>query len=255
MLDMTPLGWLGRKTSTQTNNPSALASALVFICSLLAGDFQPQHVWKLPGSSRSCYQFSLPATSQDVAACTALVCGAQCSMPVRLGYWQSQTSTVGEWQGNDQTDLQCQAIVTTRSSELLAWLGIEDLDRILMERRLGMDMSNAPMMQSRQPLTFRLMESVGLGGLRWHESSWQREITESGSSWLSTLIMDIPGDLVWDLPCVQQASYLEGGPPMWMLPLYPHVNQKCDVNGYCSDMFQPLISDQGRYCLSLIQQF
>ena len=35
-----------------------------------------------------------------------------------------------------------------------------------------------------------------------------------------------PGDLVWDLPCVQQASYLEGGPLMWMLPLYLHVNQK-----------------------------
>ena len=37
-----------------------------------------------------------------------------------------------------------------------------------------------------------------------------------------------PGDLVWDLPCVQQASYLEGGPLMWMLPLYLHVNQKSD---------------------------
>ena len=26
--------------------------------------------------------------------------------------------------------------------------------------------------------------------------------------------------------CMQQASYLEGGPLMWMLPLYRHVNQK-----------------------------
>ena len=25
---------------------------------------------------------------------------------------------------------------------------------------------------------------------------------------------------------MQQASYLEGGPLMWMLPLYLHVNQK-----------------------------
>ena len=41
------------------------------------------------------YQFSHPATSlsRHVAACTALVCGAQCSMSVRLGH----------------TDLQCQA--------------------------------------------------------------------------------------------------------------------------------------------------
>ena len=27
---------------------------------------------------------------------------------------------------------------------------------------------------------------------------------------------------------MQQASYLEGGPLMWMLPLYMHINQKSD---------------------------
>ena len=41
-------------------------------------------------------------------------------------------------------------------------------------------------------------------------------------------MIDIPGDLVRDLLCVQQASYLEGRSLMWMLPLYLHVNQKCD---------------------------
>ena len=45
------------------------------------------------------------------------------------------------------------------------------------------------------------------------------------SSRLSTFMINIPGDLVWDLPCVQQASYLEGGQLMWMLPLYLHVNK------------------------------
>ena len=94
----------------------------------------------------------------------------------------------------------------------------------------GTDMWNAPMVQSRQPLTYRLMESMGLGGPRWHGSSWQRGSAESGSSRLSTLMTDIPGDLVWDLPCVQQASYLERGPLMWMLPLYLHVNQKSDYD-------------------------
>ena len=77
------------------------------ICSQqpVAVNFQPQHVWKLPWrSSRSCYQFSLPATSlsRNVAMCTALVIGVQFSMPVRLGHWQSQTSNVcsgmtGQW--------------------------------------------------------------------------------------------------------------------------------------------------------------
>ena len=43
-------------------------------------------------------------------------------------------------------------------------------------------------------------------------------------------MIDVPGDLVWDLPCVQQASYLEGGLLVWMLPLYLHVNQKSDYD-------------------------
>ena len=88
------------------------------------------------------------------------------------------------------------------------------------EGSAGMDMWNAPTVQSRQPLTYRLMESVGLGGPRWLGSSWQRGIAESGSSQLSTLIIETPGDLVWDLPCVQQASCLEGGPLLWIWPLY-----------------------------------
>ena len=71
-----------------------------------------------------------------------------------------------------------QDIVTTRSSELLVRLGIEDLDLILKESN-RMDMWNAPMVQSRQPLTYRLMESAGLGGPKCHRSSWQRGIAES----------------------------------------------------------------------------
>ena len=35
---------------------------------------------------------------------------------------------------------------------------------------------------------------------------------------------------MWDLLCVQQASYLEGGPLMWMLSLYLHVNQKSNYD-------------------------
>ena len=33
---------------------------------------------------------------------------------------------------------------------------------------------------------------------------------------------------MWGLPCMQQASYLEGGPLMWILPLYLHVNKKSE---------------------------
>ena len=91
-----------------------------------------------------------------------------------------------------------------------------------------MDTWNAPTVQSRQPLTYRLLESVGLGGPRWLGSSWQKGIAESGSSQLSTLTIETPGNLVWDLPQVQQASCLEGGPLLRILPLYLHVNQNSD---------------------------
>ena len=123
-----------------------------------------------------------------------------------------------------------------QQQHLLQWLqalGAQEMHWTSFWRREdfdGMDMWNAPVVQPRQPLTYRLMESVGLGGPKWHGSSWQRGIAESGSSRLSTLMIDVPGDLVWDLPCVQQASYLEGGPLMWMLPLYLHVNQKSDYD-------------------------
>ena len=96
------------------------------------------------------------------------------------------------------------------------------------EGSAGMDMWNAPTVQSRQPLTYRLMDSVGLGGPRWLWGSWQRGISESGSFQLSTLMIETPGDLVWDLPCMQQAICLEGGPLLWIKPLYLHVNKKSD---------------------------
>ena len=160
---------------------------------------------------------------------------AQCSMPARLGHWQSQTSSVcremtGQWSDrsamSDHKTLSPPGPMSYLCSlALRIWTSFwkrEDSD--------SMDMWNAPMVQSRQPLTYRLMESVGLGGPRWHGNSWQRGIAESGSSRPSTLMIDIPGDLVWDLPCMQQASYLEGGPLVWMLPLYLHVNQKSDYD-------------------------
>ena len=41
-------------------------------------------------------------------------------------------------------------------------------------------------------------------------------------------MIETPGDLVWDLPYVQQASCLEGGSLLWIWPLYLHVNKKSD---------------------------
>ena len=59
----------------------------------------------------------------------------------------------------------------------------------------------------------------------------------SGSSPQLTLKKGAPGDQVWDLLCVQLASYLERGPLMWMMPLHLHVNQNSD---YDYDMMKNL---------------
>ena len=122
-----------------------------------------------------------------------------------------------------------QDFVTTRSNEVLAQLWIEDLYHILKERKLHwyghVERSNGAV---KTAFHIQVEGKRGPGGPRWHWSSWQRRIAESGSSQLSTLLIDVPGDLVWDLPCVQQASYLEEGPVMWILPLYLQVNQKSD---------------------------
>ena len=162
-------------------------------------------MWKLLGSSRSCYQFSLSATSLSryVAMYTTLVCWVQCSMPVRLGHWKNQTSIVGSGMTGQWSDRSVMSSHKTLSPPgPMSYLrGLALRIWTLFWRRedsAGMDMWNAPMVQSKQPLTYRLMESVGLGSPIWYGSSWQRGNAENGSTWLSTLMIDIHGDLVWD---------------------------------------------------------
>ena len=124
---------------------------------------------------------------QDKWPCVQLLCAERsATWDLAIDKANTPTSAV-EWQGNDQTDLQCQCknIFTIRSNELLAWLGIEDLD-ILKERRFHWHEHKPPMVKSRQPATYRLMESLGLGGPRWHGSCWQRlQRVEALSYWPS----------------------------------------------------------------------
>ena len=103
-----------------------------------------------------------------------------------------------KWQGNDQKDLQCQA--TRHCHHQVQWVTCAAWHWGSEVEKTPMVLTwNAPMVQSRQPLTYRLTESLGLGGPKWHGSSWQRGIAESGSYQLSALMIDVPGDLVWDL--------------------------------------------------------
>ena len=177
-------------------------------------------LWWGASNEYHCYQFSLHTTSllKHVALCTALVCRVQCSMPARLGHWQSQTSSVcskmtGQW--SDRSAMSDRKTLSPPGPVSYLW-GLALRIWISFWRREDsddMDMWNTPMVKSRQPLTYRLMESVGLGDPRWYGNSWQRGIAE----WKLSAINrhdrhTVSGDLMWDLPCMQQASYLEGGP-------------------------------------------
>ena len=194
----------------------------------VAVNFQSQHVWKQLGrSSRSCYQFSLPATSLSrlEAMCTALVCGAQCSMPLRLGPWQSRTfnafsGMTGQWSDRSAMSSHKTLLPLGRMSCVCSLASKTWTSSWRRKDFGGMDTFNDQTVPSSQPMTYRLKESG------WPGSSWQRGVAESGSSLLSTLMIETPGDLVWDLPCVPLARYLEGGPLMWILSLNLHVNQK-----------------------------
>ena len=94
----------------------------------------------------------------------------------------------------------------------------------------GLGMWRVRMVQSEQHMICRLTASGGQGGPSKHGRNWQRKTAVSGSSPQLTLKKGAPGDQVWDLLCVQLASYLERGPLMWMMPLHLHVNQKSDYD-------------------------
>ena len=88
--------------------------------------------------------------------------------------------------------------VTIRSNELLAQLGIEDLDLILKERRFHwyghVEHSNSAVKTACD------IQVDGKRGPGRHKMTLkqltERDRGECGSSWLSTLMIDTPGDLV-----------------------------------------------------------
>ena len=97
-----------------------------------------------------------------------------------------------------------QDIVTTRSNELLARLGIEDLDLILKERRLRwyghVEYSNGAIKTAFD------LQADGKCGPGRPKMIWKQLTERDCREWkFLTLMIDIHGDLVWDLPYVQQA--------------------------------------------------
>ena len=112
-----------------------------------------------------------------------------------------------------------QYTVVIRSNELLAQLGIEDLDLFLKERRLHwyghMEHSNGAV-KTACDIQVDVKLEPGRPKMTWKQLTERKQLTESGSSLLLTLMIDSPRDLVWDLSCMQQASYLEEGQLMYL---------------------------------------
>ena len=90
-----------------------------------------------------------------------------------------------------------QDIVTTGSNELLAWLGIKDLDLILKERRLRwnghVDRSNGAV---RTAFHIQVEGKRGPGRPTMTWKQLREGVKKSGSSQLSALMIDIPRDLM-----------------------------------------------------------
>ena len=129
-----------------------------------------------------------PPVFQDMWLRVQLLCAegnAQCQWDSAIDKASPPVSAT-KWWGNDETDLLMSSHKTLSLPDLMSYLcGLALRIWTSFWRRegsTGMDMWNAPVVQLRQPLTYRLMESVGLGGPRWLGSSWQRGIAESGSS-------------------------------------------------------------------------
>ena len=121
-----------------------------------------------------------------------------------------------------------QDVITTRSNELLARLGIENLDLILKERRLRwyghVECSNGAVKTA-----FNIQAEGKCGPGR--PKMTRKQLTERDCrEWKLSAINPYDRNM-WRFgvrSAMRAAS--EGGPLMWMLPLYLYVNQKSDYD-------------------------
>ena len=123
-------------------------------------------------------------------------------------------------------NVKLQDTATIRSIELLARLGIEDLNLILKERRLGwyghVERSNGAVKTA-----FDIQVNGNRGPGR-PKMTWKQLTERDRREWKLSAIDPQDRD-TWRSgvrsAMRQQASCLEGGPLLWIWPLYLHVNK------------------------------
>ena len=176
-----------------------------------------------------------PPLFQNTWPCVQLLC-LECNAPCQRDLAIDKAkppASAAKWQGNNQTDLQCQA--ARHCHHQVQWATCAAWHWGSGPHSEG---EKTSMVWTCGTLQWCNQDSLWHTGW-WKAWAWEaqndmeaadREGLQRVCSLLSAVMIDVPGDPVWDLPCVQQASYLEGGPLMWMLPLYLHVNQKSDYD-------------------------
>ena len=144
----------------------------------------------------------MPPLFQDTWPCVQLLC-VESTMLHASETWPLTKPSLQHLQQNDRAmirqicDIRLQDVVTTRSSELLAWFGIEGLDLILKERRLPwyghVEHSNSAV---KTAFHIQVEGKRGPGRLKmiWKQLA-ERDCREWNSQ-LSTLMIEICGDLV-----------------------------------------------------------
>ena len=92
-----------------------------------------------------------------------------------------------------------------------------------------MDMWNTPTVQSRQPLT----QVNGKRGPGMPKMTWKQLTERDRRDWKLSAIDPHDRD-TWrsDVRSAMHAASLEGGPLLWIWPLYLHVNQKSNDDEY-----------------------
>ena len=131
--------------------------------------------------------------------------------------WPLTKTNVKRLQRNDRAmirqicSIKPEDVATVMWSKLLVKLDLEDLNLILREKRLRW---------------FGLVE-CSTGAVRTAcdiQIDGRKGAVRPKLTWKKLTEKDCSGDYVWDLLCVQLASYVQGGPLKWMMPLHMHVN-------------------------------
>ena len=157
------------------------------------------------------------------------------AMPQASDTWPVTKPCLQRLQRNDRAtsrqicNVKPQDMATIRSMELLARLGIEDLDLILKERRLRwyghVERSNSAVKTAFD------IQGNGKRGPGRPKMTWKQLTERDRRGWKLSAIDPHDRD-TWKSgvrSAMRAASQLPGrGPLLWIWPLYLHVNQKSD---------------------------